>query len=84
MTGGIPFSPRLDLNDFSESCQMRKHTGNVEEKHSCCYPTTEMLLYEDFHVDMLNLGIRKQQQNAPEYEFSSQPYKCIILWRLCW
>lgn len=59
---GFPLA--LDLTwmcekDFSEKYQMRKHTGNVEEKSSCCHAAIEMLLNEHFNVDMLNLGLKK-------------------------
>jgi len=38
---------------------MRKHTGNVEEKPSCCYPAIKTLLNEHFNVDLLNFDLRK-------------------------
>lgn len=38
---------------------MREHTGNVEEKPSCCYLTIEMFLNEHLDVNILNLGFRK-------------------------
>lgn len=84
----------MSEKDFSEKCQMRKHTGNVEEKPSCCYLAIETLLNEHFNKDALNLSLRKSlslyshgpsekhQQNTPECELPTQPYKCIIIWRL--
>lgn len=84
----------MSAKDFSEKCQMRKHTGNVEEKPSCCYLAIETLLNEHFNKDALNLSLRKSlslyshgpsekhQQNTPECELPTQPYKCIIIWRL--